>query len=534
LDITEIKAFEQSLIVAREDALEASQAKSKFLANMSHELRTPLNAIIGYAEMLEEEAEMDGLDAYTDDIKRILGAGKHLLSLINDILDLSKIEAGRIELFIEEFSVSEMLDNVISTTDSLIRKNDNEFELECNCGDLIIRSDLTRTRQILYNLLSNAAKFTSNGKVSLICDCEEDAQGDEPPMLRFTIRDSGIGMTKDQLAQLFEEFSQADASITKRFQGTGLGLAISKRLAIMLGGDITVESAEGIGSTFTLRIPSRTNIEDADAIVATADAAKPDAFLPDRSDVGHLILVIDDDANSRELLARHITSIGMQVVTAANGTDGLDRARQLRPSVITLDVFMAGVNGIDVLTQLKNDPELRDIPIVMCTISDERELCLSLGAVGFLEKPINRENLLRTLQRHVSQKSSAPILIVDDVSQNRNIIRSQLKSLPLNFIEAENGMDALKKIEDIDALQCVFLDLMMPEMDGFEFLREFRTFRKWRGVPVFVVTSKDLTKSERVFLAQSSQRVVERGQSSVQDVLEDILREIKNCLNSTS
>lgn len=518
VDVTRMKGVERSLEKATQEAVEASLAKSRFVANMSHELRTPLNAIIGYAELLAEEAEDEGLEQYRQDTQRILDAGSHLLSLINDILDLSKIEAGQMEAHVESFQLKEVLRSVISSANPLMDKNDNAFEIDVEDDAVLMRSDSTRLRQILLNLLSNAAKFTKQGTVTLSCRSEDAGR-----TLVFNVVDTGIGMTAEQLDKIFEEFAQADSSISKRFQGTGLGLAICKRLAEMLGGTIVATSEEGVGSSFTLTIPRDMAGEGAAGLLAIANASSEDAAknLPAVS-----VLIIDDDPNARELLARHIISQGMQVTTAASGEEGLMRARMLKPDVITLDVFMIGLNGFDVLTQLKMDPALKDIPVIMCTISDREDAFISLGAVEFLTKPINRQEYVNAILRHTRNKDDATILIVDDMAENREVMTRYLDGMNCRIVEAENGLDALEKLDSLDRLDCVLLDLMMPVMDGFRFLEAFRERDTYRDTPVFVITAKTLTDEERAQLTSMAQSVQERANQSFEMLLEDLRNQI--------
>lgn len=528
-DITQLKNVEKSLEAAREDAVEASQAKSRFVANMSHELRTPLNAIIGYAEILAEEAEDDGLDTYRDDVQRILDSGEHLLSLINDILDLSKIEAGQMELHVETFALDDVMRSVLSAASPLMKKNGNAFNVDADCERIILTSDSTRLRQILINLLGNAAKFTKEGTVSLSLRQEDD--GDT---LFFDITDTGIGMTPDQLSGLFQEFAQADSSITKRFQGTGLGLAICKRLASLLEGDISVVSEEGKGSTFTLRIPRTVSQSDQSQSAASAPVNQPTAQPASRDQSSACILVIDDDPDSRELLARHITSQGMQVVTASNGADGVERAKSLKPDAITLDVFMESMSGIDVLEALKADPETRQIPVIMCTISDTRETCMSLGAVDFLTKPINRTDYLKAIGCHIGEREDATVLIVDDLEDNRNVMKRHLDDLGYRTLEARDGLEALNTLSAGNPVDCVLLDIAMPGMDGFEFLKQFNERPEWRNIPVIVITALSLSENERAQLLSSVQDVVCRGETLIDDVLDDIISDIGKKLRSAA
>jgi signal transduction histidine kinase/CheY-like chemotaxis protein len=500
---------------ARAIADSANKAKSQFLANMSHELRTPMNAVIGYSEMLEEEAEEQGLDDLIPDLQKIRNAGAHLLELINDVLDLSKIEADKVELHLEHFDASGLLEDIEATAMPLFEANNNRFEHEKTneLGEVYL--DQTRLRQVVLNLLSNSAKFTNEGLIQLAA---ERASG----RLIIMVRDSGIGMTSEQLERIFNPFSQADASTTREFGGTGLGLSISRKLCEMMGGTLTAESKQDEGSTFTINIPVAGTDDSESGLSSATDASQ---YVAQQDEAGHCILVIDDDENIRDLMQRMLTREGYRVVTAAGGTEGIELARQVRPSVITLDVLMPDQDGWSVLSQLKSDPELVDIPVVMQTILDESRKGFMLGASEFLTKPIDRARIIDVIRR-LDHQADRNALVVEDDDDTRARIVGWLQAEGWQVNTARNGLEGVEAYKQ-HAPGLIILDLMMPEMDGFEFLEQVRQHPQAVESSVIVVTAKDLTSSDLKRLNGGVQRIIQKGNHSS----EGILREIRRHLN---
>jgi CheY-like chemotaxis protein/anti-sigma regulatory factor (Ser/Thr protein kinase) len=424
------------------------------------------------------------------------------------VLDLSKIEAGKMELYLESFDVGELVRDITAVIQPLAGKNGNRLDL--NCPDAIgsMHADLTKVRQALFNLLSNACKFTEQGTVSLVV-AREAVDGRE--WIAFGVKDTGIGMTAEQLAKLFEAFTQADAATTRRFGGTGLGLALSRRLCRMMSGDITVESESGHGSTFTIRLPARV----AEAVEeATAPGEPAESALPG---VG-TVLVIDDEPAVRDLMQRFLAREGFRVVTAAGGEEGLRRARELQPDAITLDVMMPGMDGWAVLSALKAEPNTADIPVVMLTIVDDKNLGYALGASDYLTKPIDRERLVTVLKQH---RRDRPVLVVDDDAEVRQLLRRMLEPEGYTVTEAENGRAALGHLRDV-APGVILLDLMMPEMDGFEFVAEFRRHEAWRAIPIIVITAKDLTREDRERLNGYVQKILQKGAHGRDELLAEV------------
>lgn len=502
---------------AKEMAEAANLSKSQFLANMSHELRTPMNAIIGYSEMLKEDAEDIGAEDCIEDLEKIHSAGNHLLGLINNILDLSKIESGKMELYVEKFTLTQLINDIQATIRPLMEKRNNQFYVrkQSELGEM--NADLTKTRQILLNLLSNASKFTENGTVYLEVYREKGPRQDgRSDWIIFRIIDSGIGMTPEQQKKLFQPFSQVDASTTRRYGGTGLGLAITKEFAEIMGGDVSVSSEFGAGSTFTVRLPVYLNTEqmrtEEEAIQKTQELLEGDG----------VVLVIDDDTVVRELLKSYLSKLGYSVAGAVSGAEGLKLAKKIRPDAIVLDVLMPGMDGWRVLSELKKDPLLADIHVIMTSIEEHKNMGYALGATDYLVKPVGRDQLAAVLNKHhIGDSSNNLIMVVEDDVVVREVIVSLLKQSNLRVFQAENGKVALDHLEDKKP-NLILLDLVMPIMDGFEFLANLRSQDKWRSIPVVVLTSTKLSVYDQAYLSRHVDKVYQKQDYVQEDILQHI------------
>ena len=511
-----IDARTSEMETARDEARDASDQKTKFFANMSHELRTPLNAILGYGEMLYEDCEDLGYDDLLPDLKKITSSGTHLLSLINNILDLSKIEAGKMELFVTSFEIENMVQTIKDVSEPLAAKNDNGFVINLDGAMGSMSQDETKLRQCLTNFLSNGFKFTKNGTVTL--DVKARMDGDVE-FVDFAVIDTGAGMSPEGVAKVFEEYTQAERSTSANYGGTGLGLPISKKFAEMMGGDVIVTSEEGVGSVFTMSVPRECpeyNDDEVDSNVINLDAQD------------NLVVLVDDDVAMHDLIKRTISKLNLTLLGATNSEKGMELIREVKPKLILLDVLMPGRDGWSLLKECKTDQELKEIPVIMISQLNQSNLASSLGANDYLTKPIDRTHFINTLKRIMgTDTQNQKVLVIDDDKDVRELLSRLLKDAGYRPIDARDGKEGLERTKDEPAL--IILDLEMPRMDGFEFLDNYvKDVPEEKRAPVLVFSGKDLTDVQEDLLKERVVGLVKKDDVSMDKLSQMIQGIIKS------
>ena len=501
-----IDARTSEMETARDEARDASDQKTKFFANMSHELRTPLNAILGYGEMLYEDCEDLGYDDLLPDLKKITSSGSHLLSLINNILDLSKIEAGKMELFVTSFEIENMVQTIKDVSEPLAAKNDNGFVINLDGAMGSMSQDETKLRQCLTNFLSNGFKFTKNGTVTL--DVKARMVNDVE-FIDFAVIDTGAGMSPEGVAKVFEEYTQAERSTSANYGGTGLGLPISKKFAEMMGGDVIVTSEEGVGSVFTMSVPR-------ECPEYNEDEVEGNVINLDEQD--NLVVLVDDDVAMHDLIKRTISKLNLTLLGATNSEKGMELIREVKPKLILLDVLMPGRDGWSLLKECKTDKDLKDIPVIMISQLNQSNLASSLGANDYLTKPIDRSHFINTLKRILGNDTQdKKVLVIDDDKDVRELLSRLLKDAGYRPIDARDGKEGLERTKDEPAL--IILDLEMPRMDGFEFLDNYiKDVPEEQRAPVLVFSGKDLTDVQEDLLKERVVGLVKKDDVSMENL----------------
>lgn len=503
----ELQTSNEELSEANDRVMEADRLKSEFLANMSHELRTPLNSILALSGILLARMDGDLTEEQDKQVKIIQKSGKNLLELINDILDLSKIESGKMEIHTEEFLIEDVVYDSKLTVTPLAYEKGLNVVLNKDEDIPVIRSDRNKVKQILLNLLSNAVKFTPKGGSITISATGRDGR------LELRVMDTGIGIAKENLDKIFDEFRQVDGSSTREYGGTGLGLAITRRLVKLLGGEIGVESEIGKGSTFIINIP--VTLDGVEALTETVTRIDPER---------KTILAVDDDPSAIYVLKKYLESEGYQVLAAHNGAEAIRLAREVRPFAITLDIMIPGKDGWDVINEIKGDPATEHIPIVVISILDNKALGFSLGATDYLTKPVDKDTVLCSLKKLLPPKCmdcTPRVLLVDDDPIHIMAMKAVLTGNGYKVMVAPGGREAIEAINETTPC-AIILDIMMPEVDGFMVLEEIKKREETRDVPVIILTAKDITDEDKKRLNGSIEGLITKGLLAQDEILKDL------------
>jgi signal transduction histidine kinase/DNA-binding response OmpR family regulator len=504
---------------------EVDRLKTQFLANMSHELRTPLNSIIGFSRVILKEIDGPLTDMQRTDLQTVYESGQHLLALINNILDVVKLEAGKMEISFEEVELSSIITSVMAAGVGFVKERPIELQTEIPEDLPVIRGDSRRIRQVLLNLVNNASKFTEKGfiRTKATFDAKE---------VVISVIDSGIGIPKDKLDMIFEAFTQVDASSTRRAGGTGLGLSICQSFVEMHGGRIWVESETGKGSTFAFALPiagpPSEEEEQEEAVVEQVQVEEPPAPVEEpEEEISKLVLCVEDDEGVITLFRRYLSKRGYQVVGLTDPTRAVEEAKRLKPHAITLDVMMPDKNGWQVIQELKAESETSHIPVIICSIVAEKDRGMSLGASDYLVKPIVEQDLLAALDRLNREAGRHLVLVVDDQPEHRKLLRRMIENQDgYEVIEAGGGQEAIEMLNQIHP-HLITLDLMMPEMDGFDVLESVKSREETRSIPIVVITAKELTEEDYTRLNHNVEALIQKGPMKREELLADVAAALK-------
>ncbi len=522
------RALEKRRLNLKVDKLEEiNRFKSEFLANMSHELRTPMNAILGYTSLQLDRVYGEITPKQEESLKRVEAAGRNLLQLINSILDLSKIAAGRMPVYPENFSIAELCKEVAGMMEGIA--DEKKLQLEWDIpSDLRIKNDKTKVKQILINMVTNGIKFTSRGGIFIKARGDAGAQRAD-----ISVRDTGIGIRPEDMPLLFQEFRQLDSSPTREYSGTGLGLAISKKLAELLGGAIKAESALGTGTVFTVSLPlENSESSEAQTTVFTAPAAGIN---------NKILLAIDDDPEVLSLLRDNLHGTGYAFAGALTGEEGIAMAGKLKPFAITLDIMMPHKDGWSILQHIKNDPLLRSIPVIMVSILDNKSLGFALGAADYIVKPFERKELLEKLKTaEGSLRRSYPaegnqrrkVLVADDEPAMLDYLKTTLTTEGYEVETAAGGKETLAKIKEGRPPDIIFLDLLMPGITGFDVLDAVDKDPNLKNTIVIILTAKRLTQEETGYLHTRVETIIQKGSKSLQEILAVVKKRLEILENS--